>query len=79
MRDFFIMSFLHHVNRNGGQSFGYANTVKDAGVEKFSLVYGPKEKYFDVFDNLSYFWEDICRALSYFHALTGCDTKSSFY
>ena len=36
-------------------SFGYANIVKDAGVEKFSVVYGPREKYFDVFDNLSYF------------------------
>ena len=38
-----------------------------------------KEKYFDVFDNLSYFGEDICRALPYFYALTGCDTTSSFY
>ena len=37
-------------------SFGYANIVKDAGVEKFSVVCGP-----------------------YFHALTGCDTTSSFY
>ena len=60
-------------------SFGYANIVKDAGVEKFSPVYGSKEKYFDVFDNWSYFLEDICRALPYFHALTGCDTTSSFY
>ena len=60
-------------------SFGYGNIVKDAGFEKFYLVYGRKEKYFDVFDNLSYFDEDICRALSYFHALTGCDTTSSFY
>ena len=25
-------------------SFGYANIVRDAGVEKFSVVYGPKEK-----------------------------------
>ena len=30
-------------------------------------------------DNLSYFWEDICRALPYFHVLTGCDAISSFY
>ena len=59
--------------------FGYANIVKDAGVEKFSMLYGPKEKYFDAFDNWSYFWEDISRALPYFHALTGCDTTSSFY
>ena len=60
-------------------SFGYADIVKDAGVEKFSLVYGSKEKYFNVFDNWSYFLEDICRALPYFHALTGCDMTSSFY
>ena len=60
-------------------SFGYVNIVKDAGVEKFSVVYGPKKKYFHVFDNLSYFGEDICRALPYFYALTGCDTTSSFY
>ena len=60
-------------------SFGYANIVKDAGVEKFSVVYRPKEKYFDVLDNLSYFGEDICRALPYFHALTRCDMTSSFY
>ena len=38
-----------------------------------------KEKYFDVFDNLSYFGEDIWRALPYFHAFIGCDTTSSFY
>ena len=44
-------------------SFDYAKIVKDAGTEKFSVVYGAKEKYFDVFDNLSYFGEDICRAL----------------
>ena len=24
-------------------SFDYANIVKDAGVEKYSVVYGPKE------------------------------------
>ena len=42
--------------------FGCANIVKDAGVEKFSVVCGPKEKHFDVSDNLSYFWEEICRA-----------------
>ena len=60
-------------------SIGYAKIVKDADVEKVSVVYGPKEKYFDVFDNLSYFGEDICRALPYFHALTGCNTTSSFY
>ena len=35
--------------------FGYANIVKDTGFEKFSVVYGPKEKYLDVLDNLSYF------------------------
>ena len=29
-------------------SFGYANIVKDAGIENFSVVYGPKETYFDV-------------------------------
>ena len=51
--------------------FGYANIVKDACVENFSEVYGPKEKYFDAFDNVSYFEEDICRVLPYFHALTG--------
>ena len=43
------------------------------------MVYGPKEKYFNVFDNLSYFEEDIRRALPYFHAFTGCDMTSSFY
>ena len=35
-------------------SFGYAKIVKYAGFETFSVVYGPKETYFDVFDNLSY-------------------------
>ena len=52
-------------------SFCYANIVKDPGVEKFSLVYGPKDKYFDVFDNLRYFGIDISRVLLYFPALTG--------
>ena len=51
--------------------FGYAKIIKDAGVEIFSEVYEPKEKYFDVFDNLSYFGEDLCRVLPYIHALTG--------
>ena len=35
-------------------SFGYAKIVKYAGFETFSVVYGPKETYFDVFDHLSY-------------------------
>ena len=52
-------------------SFDYAKIVKDAGTEKFSVVYGAKEKYFDVFHNLSYFGEDICRAVPYFHTFTG--------
>ena len=60
-------------------SFGHANIVKDAGVEEFFVVYGPKEKHFNFFDNLSYFGEATCRVLPYFHALTGCDTTSSFY
>ena len=33
------------------------------------MAHGPKETHFDVFDNLSYFAEDICRTLPYFHAL----------
>ena len=44
-------------------SFGYANIGKDAGVEKFYVVYGPKEKFLDVFHNFSYFGEDKCRTL----------------
>ena len=59
-------------------SLGYARIVKDAGVETFSMVYVPKEVYFDVFNNLRYFEEDIYRALSYFHALTWYNTTSSF-
>ena len=51
--------------------FGYAEIVKDAGVEIFSEVYESKEKYFDVFDKLSYIGEDLCRALPCIHALTG--------
>ena len=47
-------------------TFGYANIVKNAGVETFSVVYGPKETYIDVFDNLSYFGEYICRPLHFF-------------
>ena len=58
--------------------FGYANII-DVGLFKFSVVYRPKEKYFDVFDNLSYFGEDIWRALPYFHSITGCDTIFSFH
>ena len=49
---------------------GYANIVTDTDVENFSVVSGPKEKYFDVFDNLRYFGEDMCRALPYLHAFT---------
>ena len=29
-------------------SCGYANTVKDAGIENFSVEFEPKETYFDV-------------------------------
>ena len=60
-------------------SFGYTNIVNDADVEMFSVVYGPKETYFDVFDGFSYFGEDICRVLPYFHALNRCDMTCSFY
>lgn len=44
----------------------------------FSVVYGLKETYFDVLDKLSIFWEDICRTLPCFHALTRSKTTSSF-
>ena len=60
-------------------SLGYANIVKDAGVEKFSVVCGTKEKYSDVSDNLSYFSEDTCRVSSYSPPLTERDSTSSFY
>ena len=43
------------------------------------MVVGPKQIYFDVFDILSYFREDICIALPYFHLLMGCNMTSSFY
>ena len=43
------------------------------------LWYMGQKRNILMFDNLSYFWEDICRALPYFHALTGCDATSSFY
>ena len=43
------------------------------------LALRPKETYFDAFDNLRYFGEDISRALPYFHALTGCDRTFTFY
>ena len=44
-------------------SFDNANIVKDTSVENFYEVYGPKETYFDVFDNLSHFCKGICRVL----------------
>ena len=58
--------------------FDYANII-DVGLYKFSVVYRPKEKYFDVFDNLGYFGEDQWRVLPYFHSITGCDTIFSFH
>ena len=43
------------------------------------MLYEQKEKYFDVFDNLSYFGEDICRLLPHFYRLTSWDTSPTFY
>ena len=32
--------------------FGYVSILKNLDVNKFCMAYGPKETYFDVFENL---------------------------
>ena len=51
------------------------------GVSELFLLHGlpSKEKYYNVHDICSDFGLDICRGLSFFHALTSCDATSSFY
>ena len=60
-------------------SLGYAKQLKDAGLEQLFVNYGPIRVYYNVFKNLSYLGNDICKALPFLLALTGCDTTSSFY
>ena len=45
------------------------------------LMYGPlgKENYYNVHEICVGLGPDICKRLPFFHALTGCDTTSSFY
>ena len=60
-------------------SFGYAGISKDVGIEKLFVIYGPNRKCYDIFENMNHFGAAVCEALPFFHALTGCDTTSSFY
>ena len=53
--------------------------AKQSGLENLYVLYGPKEKYYNIFDNFSELGIDVCKGLPFFHAFTGCDTVSSFY
>ena len=59
--------------------FGYVSILKNFDVNKFYVAYGPKEIYFDVFENLDVLGRELWEMLPFFNALTKCDTTSSFY
>ena len=49
-----------------------------ADIESFLVVYGPKDKKVDIFDNFNKFAVSVCKGFAFFHAFTGCDTVSRF-
>ena len=49
------------------------------GIKSFLVVYGPKDKKIDLFNNFNKFDVSVCKGFAFFHAFTGCDTVSSFY
>ena len=57
----------------------YADIAQQAGLEMLFLVYGPEEKYYNALENVDNLGVNVCKALPFFHAFTGCDTVSSFY
>ena len=60
-------------------SFAYADCAQEYGLENLYVLYGPDEKYYNVFENSAALGFEVCKALPFFHAFTGCDTVSSFY
>ena len=62
-------------------TLAYAEIVRTHGVKDFFLIYGlaGKEKYLNAFEVCSQLGTDVCKGLPFFHALSGCDTASSFY
>ena len=59
--------------------FAYTGRVIENGVEKYNVVYGPKEKCINLVANYGKLGDDVCRGLPFYNAFTGCDTVSSFY
>ena len=57
----------------------YTGRVIENGVEKYNVVYGPKEKCINLVANYGKLGDDVCRGLPFYDAFTGCDTVSSFY
>ena len=57
----------------------YADIVKSNNVNHFYIRYGPKQKVIDIFQNFERLGPEVCKAIAFFHAFTGCDTVSSFY
>ena len=57
----------------------YAGITIQNGVKNYVVIYGPKQKKIDIVDNYNKFGADICKALPFYHAFTGCNTVSSFY
>ena len=58
-----------------------AEIARTSGVTSFFLIYGlaGQEKYLNVFEVSVQLGKDVCKGLPFFHALSGCDTVSSFY
>ena len=64
---FLSLSSVQRLIQTGVKSV-FTVLVKKNGTEEFDLI-----KIFNKFG------ADICQALSFFHAFSGCDTSSSFY
>ena len=56
----------------------YPDVVMPNGIKSFPVVYGLKDMKIDIIDNFKNFSISVCKGLAFFHAVTWCDTVSSF-
>ena len=56
----------------------YVDIAMSNGIESFLVVYVPKDKKIDIFDNFNKFDVRVCKGFAFFHAFTESGTVSRF-
>ena len=57
----------------------YADVVMWNEIQRFLVVYGPKDKGIVIIDNFNKLGTSVYKVPAFFHAFTACDTVLNFY